>query len=173
MQGRLFEALGTQFPSYFVLLVVGFLFATIVGTAWARRVGQNPDVIVDLGLSMLIAGVFGARLLHVFADGYFWDYVHLCTDPNLVEWKISRAECLATAEPGVLGSLLGEDSEALGKWDAAAQVCRYRQRQSSSRDRSSRGRLSTPQELHQLPLQETSALQARRAPNEDTPLFGR
>ena len=30
-------------------------------------------------------GSSGARLLHVFADGYFWDYVHLCTDPGQVE----------------------------------------------------------------------------------------
>ena len=39
-------------------------------------------------------GVIGARVLHVFADGYFWDYVHLCTDPGRVEWKLSQAECL-------------------------------------------------------------------------------
>ncbi len=124
MQGRLFEAFGTQFPSYFVLLVTGFLFATIIGTAWARRIGENPDVIVDLGLSMLIAGVFGARILHVFADGFFWDYVHLCTDPSLVEWKITKSECLATVDPGVLGGLMGEEAATLGKWDATAQVCR-------------------------------------------------
>lgn len=124
MQGQLFEALGTQFPSYFVLLVAGFLFATIIGTAWARRIGENPDVIVDLGLSMLIAGVFGARLLHVFADGYFWDYVHLCTDPSQVEWKISRAECTAISEPGVLGSLFGGEAGPLGNWDAEEKVCR-------------------------------------------------
>ena len=30
---------------------------------------------------MLLGGVAGARILHVLADGYFWDYVHLCTNP--------------------------------------------------------------------------------------------
>jgi len=35
----------------------------------------------------------GGRLLHVIADGYFWDYVHLCTDPSKVDWKIGQAEC--------------------------------------------------------------------------------
>lgn len=124
MQGRLFEFLGTGFPSYFILLLTGFLFATLMGALWARRIGQNPDVVVDLGLSMLIFGVLGSRILHVLADGYFWDYVHLCTDPGLVEWKISRAECLATSEPGALGQLFGESGAAVGSWDASAGVCR-------------------------------------------------
>jgi phosphatidylglycerol:prolipoprotein diacylglycerol transferase len=124
MLGRLFTLLDTPFPSYFVLLVTGFLFATAMGSLWARRIGHDPDVIVDLGLAMLLAGVAGGRLLHVFADGYFWDYVHLCTAPELVQWPISRAECLAEYEPGWLGSLLGETGGARGRWDAAARVCR-------------------------------------------------
>ncbi|HXS16057.1 MAG TPA: prolipoprotein diacylglyceryl transferase family protein, partial [Polyangiaceae bacterium] len=124
MQPRLFELLGTPFPSYFVLLVLGFVFATVLGAVWARRVGQNPDVIVDLGLSMLIFGVLGARLLHVLADGYFWDYVHLCTAPHLVEWKISRAECVAQVDVDALGALLGASSQPTGAWDATAGVCR-------------------------------------------------
>ncbi len=124
MQPRLFELFGTPFPSYFVLLVLGFVFATCLGAVWARRVGQNPDVIVDLGLSMLIFGVLGARLLHVLADGYFWDYVHLCTQPQLVAWKISRAECVAPVQVDALGALLGASSGPTGVWDAPAGVCR-------------------------------------------------
>lgn len=127
MQGRLFELFGTGFPSYFVMLLTGFVFATLIGVLWARRIGQNPDVIVDLGLSMLIFGVLGSRLLHVFADGYFWDYVHLCTDPSLVEWKISRGECLRESVPGFVDSLLGETGAAMGAWDAQAGVCRPRE----------------------------------------------
>lgn len=106
------------------MLVMGFIFATILGALWARRIGQNPDVIVDLGLSMLIFGVVGARVLHVLLDGYFWDYVHLCTDPSLVEWKISKSECLARVDVGTLGALLGESTDATGVWDETAGVCR-------------------------------------------------
>src|SRR6476659_2308225 len=106
MRPELFRLLDVGFPSYFVLLLSGFLFATALGVLWARRVGENPDVIVDLGLAMLLCGVAGGRILHVLADGYFWDYVHLCTNPELVAWKISRPECLAVAEPGSLGSWL-------------------------------------------------------------------
>ena len=91
MQGRLFSLFEQGFPSYFVLLMVGFLFATSMGALCARRLGQNPDVIVDLGLMCLISGVAGSRVLHVLADGYFWDYVHLCTDPSLVSWPITSA----------------------------------------------------------------------------------
>jgi len=105
----LFKLLGVAFPSYFVLLLSGFLFATAAGALWARRVGESADVIVDLGLAMLLAGVVGARLLHVVADGYFWDYVHLCTDPSKVVWPVDRGECLSAAYGGI--------------WDAAAGVC--------------------------------------------------
>jgi phosphatidylglycerol:prolipoprotein diacylglycerol transferase len=106
---NLFQLLGVDAPSYFVFLLSGFLFATAAGTVWARRVGEDPDVIVDLGLAMLLAGGVGARLLHVFADGYFWDYVHLCTDPSRVVWPFDRAECVSSANGGT--------------WDAATGLC--------------------------------------------------
>ena len=109
MRPELFRLFDVGFPSYFVLLLSGFLFATALGVLWARRIGLNPDVIVDLGLAMLLAGVAGSRLLHVLADGYFWDYVHLCTDPSKVDWPLDRAECVSTAYDGV--------------WDAAKGVC--------------------------------------------------
>lgn len=41
MQGRLFTLFEIPFPSYFVLLLTGFLFATIAGALWAKRVGQD------------------------------------------------------------------------------------------------------------------------------------
>ena len=112
MHPDLFHLLGTSFPSYFVFLLSAFLFATALGVLWARRVGENPDAIVDLGLAMLLAGVAGARILHVLADGYFWDYVHLCTDPLRVDWPLERAECLSTEYGGI--------------WDAAKGICHPR-----------------------------------------------
>lgn len=109
MRPELFRLADVGFPSYFVLLLSGFLFATALGVLWARRIGLSADVIVDLGLAMLLAGVVGSRLLHVVADGYFLDYVHLCTDPSRVDWPLERAECLSPAYGGV--------------WDAARGVC--------------------------------------------------
>jgi phosphatidylglycerol:prolipoprotein diacylglycerol transferase len=91
-----------------LLIAVGFVFATAMGAIWVRRIGQNPDVVVDLGLASVVAGLVGARLLHVLADGYFWDYVHLCTDPSRVSWPVLESECLGRLD---------------GIWDAAAGVC--------------------------------------------------
>jgi phosphatidylglycerol:prolipoprotein diacylglycerol transferase len=118
MFGRLFTLFEViPFPSYFTLLVTGFVFATAMGAVWARRIGQDPDVVVDLGLAMLMAGVIGGRLLHVVADGYFWDYVHLCTDPAAVNWQVTEAQCRSTSYDGV--------------WDAALGVCHPRARGAS------------------------------------------
>jgi len=109
MRPELFRFFDTGFPAYFVLLLSGFLFATALGVLWARRIGENPDVVVDLSLGMLIAGVAGSRILHVLADGYFWDYVHLCTDPKLVDWHLEKTECVSDLYRGV--------------WDAEKGVC--------------------------------------------------
>lgn len=109
MHPELFRLFGVGFPAYFVLLLSGFLFATATGALWAERVGLNADVVVDLGLAMLLAGVAGARVLHVFADGHLMEYVHLCTDPSLVDWPIDRGACLSPAYDGA--------------WDAARGVC--------------------------------------------------
>ncbi len=109
MRPELFRLFEQGFPSYFVLLLSGFAFATAMAALGARRLGEDPDVLVDLGLHALLMGVVGSRLLHVVADGYFLDYVHLCTDPSLVDWKIGRAACLSEAYGGV--------------WDAAKSVC--------------------------------------------------
>jgi phosphatidylglycerol:prolipoprotein diacylglycerol transferase len=104
----LFTLFDIPAPSYFVLLIAGFLFATAMGAIWAKRIGHDPDVVVDLGLAMLIAGVAGARLLHVVADGKFWDYVNLCIDPGKVDWKVVEQECRVSYQ---------------GIWDAARSVC--------------------------------------------------
>lgn len=108
---RVFEGsdLEVSFPAYFVMLIVGFAFATAIAVIQARRIGENPDVIVDLALASLLMGVVGGRIFHVLFDGYFMDYVHLCTDPSLVDWKISKARCLSERYQGV--------------WDAAQGVC--------------------------------------------------
>ena len=111
MRPELFRQFGIAFPSYFVLLLTGFVFAGIAAAITVRREGLDPDVMIDTNLAMLLAGVVGARLLHVIADGYFWDYVHLCTNPQLVDWKINQASCV--------------DPKAgyNGVWDAAKNVC--------------------------------------------------
>ncbi|MDJ0765276.1 MAG: prolipoprotein diacylglyceryl transferase [Myxococcota bacterium] len=93
--------------SYFTCLAVGFILATILLRRWAKHHGIDPRLMVDFIIWMLIWGVVGSRILHVIADGKFWDYINLCRDPSLVDWKIDVRECRALR----------------GVWDAARNVC--------------------------------------------------
>ncbi len=106
--------LGESLPAYFTLLTTGFILATFFGARWAKRSGLDHDVVIDLGLIAVLAGVGGGRILHVLADGYFWDYVHLCTDPSRVVWTTvaSQAECVRLK----------------GAWDVGEAVCRAAER---------------------------------------------
>jgi phosphatidylglycerol:prolipoprotein diacylglycerol transferase len=100
---------GEPIPAYFAMLMLGFGLATLVASRMAKRQGLDPEVIIDLSLLSLLTGVLGGRLLHVFADGYFWDYVHLCTDPTQVIWR-----SVAT---------LRECQQLGGNWDAGGSAC--------------------------------------------------
>jgi phosphatidylglycerol:prolipoprotein diacylglycerol transferase len=108
MKPTLFHLGSEPVPAYFTLLLVGFALAIFLGARAAEREGLDREVFIDLGLFSLIFGVAGGRILHVLADGYFWDYVHLCTDPSKVAWPVLEPECAG----------LG------GRWDAVAAVCR-------------------------------------------------
>ncbi|MFW6066696.1 MAG: prolipoprotein diacylglyceryl transferase [Myxococcota bacterium] len=99
---------GEALPPYFAMLTIGFGLAIWLGARWAQRMELGRDAIIDLGLYSILWGVIGARLLHVVADGYFWDYVNLCLDPSQVEWAVTQAECRRLE----------------GAWDAEAGVCR-------------------------------------------------
>lgn len=102
------ELFGEPISAYFSLLLFGYAVAIYSVVRWARRVGVDHQSVIDCGLASIIGGVLGGRLLHVLADGYFMDYVHLCTDPAKVGWQITEAQC-RTAE---------------GRWDGALSVCR-------------------------------------------------
>ncbi|MBT8470800.1 MAG: prolipoprotein diacylglyceryl transferase [Deltaproteobacteria bacterium] len=108
MLPTLAEIFGEPIPAYFTFLLIGFAVATWLAARLARKDGLNPDTFIDLGLFSVILGVLGARMLHVFVDGYFWDYVHLCTDPSKVAWEITAAQC----------------ARAEGIWNAALGLCR-------------------------------------------------
>jgi phosphatidylglycerol:prolipoprotein diacylglycerol transferase len=101
------ELFGEPIPAYFSLLMLGYAVAITSVVRWAKRVGLDHQAIIDAGLASILGGIIGGRLLHVFADGYFWDYVHLCSDPRLVSWKITQGQCGAVE----------------GIWDAARRVC--------------------------------------------------
>lgn len=73
-----------NFPSYFTLLTLSFLVGMWITWREAPRLGMDRERVLDLTLYLVVWAILGARVLHVIADGHFWDYVHLCTDPAQV-----------------------------------------------------------------------------------------
>jgi phosphatidylglycerol:prolipoprotein diacylglycerol transferase len=74
-----------NFPSYFTMLTLSFLLGVWMTGREAPKLGLHKDTIIDMNLWIVVWALVGARVLHVFADGHFMDYVHLCTDPTLVK----------------------------------------------------------------------------------------
>jgi phosphatidylglycerol:prolipoprotein diacylglycerol transferase len=103
-----FRILGIEFPAYFTLLLGGYTVVVWLALRDAPRLGIGHNDLLDLALVLILAGIVGARVLHVAADGYFMDYVHLCTDPfavkgeNLPRGKRCAADedCRPLAERG-------------------------------------------------------------------------
>src|SRR5262249_47232465 len=73
-----------DFPAYFTLLTIGFGLAMLLTVRESKKLGQDPQLILDTNLWMVIWGLIGARVLHLIADGHIHDYVNLCTHPQLV-----------------------------------------------------------------------------------------
>lgn len=74
----------TSLPAYFTFLMVGFTLAILWVHAEGVRRGLDGNSLLDLGLLMLVCGLVGSRVLHVFADGQLQDYINLCLDPDQV-----------------------------------------------------------------------------------------
>jgi phosphatidylglycerol:prolipoprotein diacylglycerol transferase len=72
------------FPAYFTFLTVGLGLAMLLTVRESKKLRMDHERVLDTNLWMIVWGVIGSRILHVFADGHFMDYVHLCTDPKLV-----------------------------------------------------------------------------------------
>lgn len=62
---------------YGLLIVIGAVLAAYVATVEARRRGEDPEHVWNLLIWVLIFGIIGARLYHVFSDpvgGVGWSY---------------------------------------------------------------------------------------------------
>lgn len=80
--------------SYFVAIMVGYLGAAILTSREAVSMGIDRARYQDFLIWMLILGVLGARIMHVFVDGFFTDYVNLCLDPMALD-----GVALSSADP--------------------------------------------------------------------------
>ena len=104
-----FDSFGLE--SYFTMVTLGFIIGAILIRRWARAKGIDQRLMTDFVIWMAIFGVLGSRIQHVLADGHFMDYVHACTAPELVDWKIDVGECRSLS----------------GVWDATRGVCHPRE----------------------------------------------
>jgi phosphatidylglycerol:prolipoprotein diacylglycerol transferase len=60
-------ALGPLYVHFYgVVIAVGILLAGLLAALEARRVGQDPEVVWDLIIWLVVGGIVGARLWHVF-----------------------------------------------------------------------------------------------------------
>jgi phosphatidylglycerol:prolipoprotein diacylglycerol transferase len=90
-----------DFPAYVTMMMVGFMAAIWLAQREADRLGMPPHQLFDLGILMLVCGIMGARLMSVLTDGKLMDFVHLCTEPTLVEAVDAKvARCTADAQCG-------------------------------------------------------------------------
>lgn len=108
-------ALSFQVPTYFAAIMTGFAGAVYIAFREAMRMEIDRQKFIDFSIWMLIIGVMGSRFAHVLMDGFFMDYVHLCTDPFMVDGKplpsgadlcVANSECLGAQDRGFdIGSI--------------------------------------------------------------------
>src|SRR5512142_3052070 len=61
--------------TYGVMLAVGFLLAFLVTRREARRIGLDPEIVMDLAFYVLIGALAGSRLFYVVTNwGEFRDH---------------------------------------------------------------------------------------------------
>jgi phosphatidylglycerol:prolipoprotein diacylglycerol transferase len=68
MRPWLFAIGDFRVPGYWALLMIGLMLAFYLGWREARRDGMDGNRFIDLCLIMLLAGVLGARLMHVLVE---------------------------------------------------------------------------------------------------------
>ena len=72
-----------EFPAYFTFLTLGYTLAVLLAHRESLKIPHlvSPVKLIDLSMILLFAGLLGARIMHVLADGYLTEYINLCVDP--------------------------------------------------------------------------------------------
>lgn len=75
MRPFLFSIGSTQIPSFFFFLMVATLAATFYMYWIAKKEGYRPEVVLDMGMIGMVAGVIGSRIFHILveAPAYYWE----------------------------------------------------------------------------------------------------
>lgn len=75
MSPFLFTIGSTKVPSFFFFIMVATLACTFYLYAFARKRGLQPEVMLDMGIIGMLAGVLGARIFHILVEApdYYWE----------------------------------------------------------------------------------------------------
>jgi phosphatidylglycerol:prolipoprotein diacylglycerol transferase len=68
MHPVLFQFGNLSFYTYGLLVAIGFLLGIALAMKEARRMGEDPEVILDLAFYLLLAGIIGSRLFYVIEN---------------------------------------------------------------------------------------------------------
>ncbi|MBI5366318.1 MAG: prolipoprotein diacylglyceryl transferase [Planctomycetes bacterium] len=102
MRPRLFEIplglFSLPVNSYGFMLMLGFLFATVVGARRGRALRIDADFIMDLSVWMMISGVVGSRVLYVaeYWQDFSFSFLDL-RDGRINVWALVAGWCLPLA----------------------------------------------------------------------------
>jgi phosphatidylglycerol:prolipoprotein diacylglycerol transferase len=103
-----FVIFGIDFPSYFTLLMVGFMVGIYVGWRMAPKIGVDPNRILDLGILLVLGGIAGGRIAHVLFDGQLMNYYYLCADPLQTTGEFLRSGKTCTENAQCVAAGVGE-----------------------------------------------------------------
>ena len=102
--------------TYGVMVVLGFLVAVNLAQRHGKRIGYNEDLIGDLAFYMMIAGLVGARTLHIIV---YWNTGGYAEDPLKII-RIWEGESSSTVDFLRLSLLLilhkKASTQSLGPW---------------------------------------------------------
>jgi len=102
--------------SYGVLLMLGFIAGILLARREARRVGLSPEVPLDLGVWILVAGVLGARGLYVALN---WSFFAANPIEALRIWHEGGLSFYGGLLGGVVAGLIFTWRRGLSFWSVA------------------------------------------------------
>lgn len=121
-----FTVFGFEIAFYGVIIAIGFIAGILLASNDAKKTGQDPDIIWDFAIYMIIFSLIGARLFYVILewDSYKGDFMAIINVRNgglaiyggvifglitcFVYSKVKKASFLSIADSCVQGLLLGQ-----------------------------------------------------------------
>lgn len=75
MKPFLFSIGATQIPSFFFFIMVATVVSTFYAAWLAGKNNLRREVVLDMGMLGMVAGVLGSRIFHILveAPGYYWE----------------------------------------------------------------------------------------------------